>query len=386
MCPKGDISRRSSVAWNDRCTSYIEGFAMSEMERDQADRRVRTVCLLILAVVALGAALNFLKPVLVPFLLALFFTYCLTPVIDYQVNSLRLPRVVAILGAALLGFLILALCGVILAASAAEIAENFGVYQAYFREFIERTSQPIKLDRIGIHADPGRYLTVPDDAIRDIVSSAFVQVRDVVTGGTLVVVFMVFMLVGRRSDHLQPAGLLDDIEQSVRRYTLLMVALSALTGFLVWLPLWLLGVQFAFLFGFLAFLLNFIPNVGSIVATLLPVPVILLSQDLSITAKVLALVLPAAIQIGLATLVQPKALGRSLHLHPVVVLMALIFFGMIWGVSGAFLAAPIAAVIKIILERIPTTKPLAALLAGDLAVFSRPASASRKPPEVGGTP
>jgi AI-2 transport protein TqsA len=175
---------------------------------------------------------------------------------------------------------------------------------------------------------------------------------------------------------------LDDIEKSIRRYTLTMVALSVLTGVLIWFPLFLLNVPFAYLFGFLAFLLNFIPNVGSIVATLLPVPVILLSPDLSITAKVLALSLPAAIQIVLATLVQPRVLGRFLDLHPVVVLMALIFFGMIWGISGAFLAAPITAVIKIILERIPTTRPLAALLAGDLEVFSRPAFASSGEPKT----
>jgi AI-2 transport protein TqsA len=349
---------------------------MIEMERDRADRQLRTVCLLILAVVAVGAAMHFLRPVLVPFFLALFFTYCLTPVIDFQVNALRMPRLLAIFGAALLGLAILALCGLVVAASVGEIAENFDAYQQYFKQFVESTAHSMHLERVGIHPDPetGRYLTIPDDAIKDLLSSALVQVRDLVSGGILVVVFMIFILLGRRSDHPRTAGLLEDIEQSVRRYTLLMVALSALTGLLVGLTLALLDVRFAFLFGFLAFLLNFIPNVGSVVATLLPVPVILLSPDLSFTAKVLALTLPAAFQIALGAVVQPKALGSSLDLHPVVVLMALVFFGMIWGVSGAFLAAPITAVIKIILERIPTTRPLAALLAGDLEVFSRRAT------------
>jgi AI-2 transport protein TqsA len=140
----------------------------------------------------------------------------------------------------------------------------------------------------------------------------------------------------------------------------------------------LLNVEYAFLFGFLAFLLNFIPNIGSIIATLLPVPVVLLSPELSVTAKVLALALPAVFQFLLGNVVQPKIQGSMLELHPVAVLMALIFFGMIWGISGAFLAAPITAVIKIILERIPETRPMADLLAGNLDALNRPDNATRK--------
>jgi AI-2 transport protein TqsA len=358
---------------------------MLELDRDRADRQVRTVCLLILAVVALGAALHYLKPVLVPFLLAVFFTHCLTPVIDFQVRYLRVPRLLAILGAAILGLAILGLCGLIVAASIGEIAENFDAYRSVFTKFMENSAQTMHLERLGIHRDQdtGRYLSISEDSIKDMLSSVLAGGWDLVSSGVLVVIFMIFILLGRKGDLPRSPGLLDDIEQSVRRYTLLMVALSALTGVLIWFTLFLLNVPFAFLFGFLAFLLNFIPNVGSIVATLLPVPVILLSPDLSITAQVLALTLPAAIQAVLATLVQPRVLGRFLDLHPVVVLMALIFFGMIWGISGAFLAAPITAVIKIILERIPTTRPLAALLAGNLEILSR---AHDPPNSNGGSP
>jgi AI-2 transport protein TqsA len=117
-------------------------------------------------------------------------------------------------------------------------------------------------------------------------------------------------------------------------------------------------------FGFLAFLLNFIPTIGAVVATLLPVPVIVLSPDLSVATQVLAVAIPAAIQAVIGSFIQPKVLGRSFGLHPVSILLALIFFGMIWGLVGAFLATPITAVIKIVLERIPATRFVAALLAG----------------------
>jgi AI-2 transport protein TqsA len=128
----------------------------------------------------------------------------------------------------------------------------------------------------------------------------------------------------------------------------------------------LCGVQFAGLFGFLAFFLNFIPNVGGIIATLLPLPIILLSPDMSYVAKVTALAGPGIIQFVTGNIIQPRVQGSALDLHPVIVLMALIFFGMIWGIVGAFLAVPITATIRIVLEKIPDTRPVAELLAGRL--------------------
>jgi AI-2 transport protein TqsA len=80
---------------------------------------------------------------------------------------------------------------------------------------------------------------------------------------------------------------------------------------------------------------------------------------------------PAAIQAVLGAFVQPRVQGEAMELHPVVVLMALIFFGMIWGVVGAILAVPTTAVIKMLLEHYSTTRPLAGLLAGKLSPFLR---------------
>jgi AI-2 transport protein TqsA len=165
-------------------------------------------------------------------------------------------------------------------------------------------------------------------------------------------------------------GVLREIEDRVQRYITQMVVLSAISGILVSVTLAVCGVKFAVMFGFLAFLLNFIPTVGSIIATLLPLPVILLSPELGPTAKVLALAIPAAFQIYLGNSVQPRWLGNALDLHPIVVLISLIFWGMIWGLPGAFLATPMTAVLRIILEKIPATRPIAELLAGRIeAVF-----------------
>ena len=132
------------------------------------------------------------------------------------------------------------------------------------------------------------------------------------------------------------------------------------------LTLLILDVPLAMVFGLLAFLLNFIPNIGSAIATLLPLPVVLVDPQVSALSAILALAIPGAIQGVMGNVVEPRMMGDSLDLHPVAILMSLIFWGMLWGVIGMLLATPITAVLKIFLERFDGSRPLAELMAGRL--------------------
>jgi AI-2 transport protein TqsA len=121
----------------------------------------------------------------------------------------------------------------------------------------------------------------------------------------------------------------------------------------------------AWLFGLLVFLLNFIPNIGSIVATLLPIPVAVTQfQDPWMVLAVVAI--PGAIHLTIGNLIAPRLMGRGVELHPVTVLLALAFWGLLWGIVGMVLAVPIVAVVRIVLGRFGTTRPVAELLAGRL--------------------
>ena len=184
------------------------------------------------------------------------------------------------------------------------------------------------------------------------------------TGTT--VLLMVFLLYGRRPHPRRPGGLMAEVDDRVQRYISLTVVISVFTGLLVGATLSILHVQSAAVFGLLAFLLNFIPNVGAVIATLLPLPVVLLDPHLGVAAKVLAFAIPGGVQVLVGSLVQPRLLGNSLDLHPVVLVLSLLFFTLIWGVAGAFLGVPLTAVFRIVFERIPITRPLAAALAGNL--------------------
>ena len=156
-----------------------------------------------------------------------------------------------------------------------------------------------------------------------------------------------------------------------------MLLTSSVTGILVGFVLSILGVKFYWMFGFLAFMLNFIPSIGSVIATILPLPVALIDPELGIVSKVLVLAIPGGIQFFIGNILQPKLMGESLDLHPIVVLLSLIFFGMIWGIIGMFLAVPITAVVKILLERFGYTRAIADLIAGKTDVLTK----SRSPDE-----
>lgn len=341
---------------------------MTRTEREQADRQVQTVCLLILALLAVGGALYLLRPVLVPFVLAVFFTYCLSAVIDLLMRRLRMPRWPAILVTGVLGIVILVLFGLLVSNAVARILQNIDTYEEQLRELTHQLTQALPMPlKSSINVDD--LFTLPDSVRRSLLPAILGELTDQVSRAGLVVIFVIFLLLGRKGPTPR-VGLLGEIEERVMRFVSRIVFLSAGTGLLVWLSLQLLGVKFAMVFGVLAFLLNFIPNVGSAIATVLPVPVILLSPELSVSTKILALVIPAAIQ-AVGGVIQPKVLGGSLDLHPVALLMALIFFSMIWGPAGAFLAAPTTAVIKIILERYAATRALASVLAGNLEPLSR---------------
>jgi len=107
----------------------------------------------------------------------------------------------------------------------------------------------------------------------------------------------------------------------------------------------------------------FIPTIGSIVATVIPAPVVLLQFGFGWQLWII-LAVSMAIQFTIGNVVEPKLLGERMDLHPITVLLFLMFWGLVWGLPGMFLAVPITAVLKIILSRIDTTEPLAELMAG----------------------
>jgi predicted PurR-regulated permease PerM len=151
------------------------------------------------------------------------------------------------------------------------------------------------------------------------------------------------------------------ITREVQSYLLYKTLVSLATGLSVGIWVGLLGLDFPALWGFVAFALNYIPNIGSILAAVPAVGLALLQLGPG-RALVVALGY-VAINFWWGNLVEPALLGRRLQLSPLVVLVSLIFWGWVWGPIGMLLSVPLTMMLKIVLENSPGLRWLGALLA-----------------------
>lgn len=332
-------------------------------ERNDELSWLSTVSLLILAAVAFAVALSYTRAVMVPLVLSFLFAYMVSPIVDGMQTRLRVPRGISILFAVLIVIGIMTLLVLLITVSSRGIADSAPIYRERLASFAESLFSV--LDRFQIDLGQDAILEgLKQIPVLSMVRSTAGGVVSFVTNGFLVLIFTIFLLAGRQP-HETHHGIYDQIDKKIRRYLIVKVTTSATTGIFVGTSLALLGVDLALVFGILAFFLNFIPNVGSIIATLLPLPLAIVQFDSALWV-LLVLALPGSVQITVGNFVEPKLMGEGLELHPVAILVMLVFWGLIWGVVGMLLAAPITAVLGIVLGRFETTRPIARLLAGQL--------------------
>jgi AI-2 transport protein TqsA len=323
--------------------------------------RVQTLCLIALTAVALGVALVWLKAVLIPFVLALFLSIALAPLVDLQIRKLHMPRVVAVALVMVIAFALLVLIGLLVSSSVSQMAASATTYEEKLRTLVEKGLAKLPLDQWGIDVRE-RLDTFARDTmsnVADILGGALNTLLGLISQGFLVLVFVLFLLLGEGTATFE-GGTWTEIKKRIQAYVLAKVWISALLGIAVGGVLAILHVDLALVFGVFTFLLNFIPNVGALVAILLPLPIALLSPDVSSTGAVLAVAIPALLQIVTGNVLEVRVLGRSLDLHPVAILLSLILWGALWGIVGMLLAAPITAAVKLALEKIPYTAQFAA--------------------------
>jgi len=154
---------------------------------------------------------------------------------------------------------------------------------------------------------------------------------------------------------------LNDIFSGVKEYIAGKTLLSFLQAVLIGTILWICGVDFYLVWGFLFFLSDFIPNIGSLIVSILVAAVMLLQFD-GIVKPVVILAVLIIIQNLKGNIIEPKIFGHRLDLSPLVLFFSLIFWGYIWGIIGMILSVPIMSMIKITFMNIPATKPIAILM------------------------
>ncbi len=320
-------------------------------------RTLQTLSLLTVATVAIAVALIYTRTLMVPFALSVLLAYLLAPLIDWLQDRAKLPRWLAITAT------LLAILGVfvgltaLISSSVAGLGDNASLYGDRLRSLTEKVG--VWLDDNGIDlGQKDMVAAVKDLPLFDWLKRTAGGVLNFLSNFFLVLIFVIYLVAGRRPES---TGQKAELEAKIRAYLFTKITLSAITGVLTTVILLVLGVDLALVFGLMAFLLNFIPNVGSVIATLLPLPVVLMQFD-STAMIVLAIVLPGAVQMVIGNVFEPKMLGKSVDLNPITILLALIFWGLIWGIVGMLLATPLTAVLKVQLERFEITRPVARLM------------------------
>jgi len=338
------------------------------MDPLQREQRIQTVCLLAITIVVVAVSLRWLQPIMIPLVLAVFFSFALSALVDWLVQRWRFPRPLALIFTLLLAALAFTVAVGLISTSIRQLAANADVYQNYISRLSARGVDALPLEKLGLRREdvlkPLNQMSL--QSVGSMLLGTANTLMTLLSQSFLVMIFLIFLMIGRPANRAKLRGVWAEAERRVKRYLLTKAAISAATGFLVGLVLWLLDVDLAVVFGLFAFLLNFIPNLGSIIATLLPLPVLLANTNVSTTTAVLAILIPGAIQMTIGNILEPRIMGQKLDLHPITILIALIFWGMLWGLPGMFLGVPITVVLAILCARLEHTRPAAHLLAGRL--------------------
>jgi AI-2 transport protein TqsA len=333
--------------------------------RDLADEQawLITASLITIAAVATAAALAYTRPVMVPFVLAVLLYYLVSPIADALEQRARFPRWASTITTLLVVSGLIVLTGALITVSTRGLLDSADIYRERLVAIARRAVE--FLDDRGVELGQASLV----DAVRQLPLGRVLQTTagtalSLVTNGFLVLVFIIFLLLGRKRE-LVKSAVFREIDARIRRFLVLKFAVSAATGGLVGTILALLGLELALVFGVLTFFLNFIPSIGSIIAVLLPLPIALVQFD-SVGTVTAVLVFPAIVQLVIGNGIDPKLMGRGLDLSPVTILVALVFWGLLWGIVGMLLAAPLTGILRIVLAQFATTRPVSELLAGRL--------------------
>ena len=325
--------------------------------------KINNICLVIIAAFCLGYALVFTKSILIPFVFAIFVHAICSPGISFFQTKCKVHRLIAIALTLLIFLGSSSLLLVFIIQSIQSFLEGASIYQATMYKFIGNCVQ--LLDKLGFAVDSNNL----QNYIRELPIFSWAKnltgsVVGFLGNSTLVLIFVIFLIAGEGAEH-DSNKLLAEVRCRISRYMSVKLLTSLITACIVGSVLFVLGVDLAFMFAVLTFVLNFIPSFGSIIATALPIPVLLLQFGVDWQLFVV-LGFCGSTQFIIGNILEPKMMGENMDLHPVTILICLVLWGLLWGLPGLFLSVPITAVIKIVLSRIETTKTFAEVLAGRL--------------------
>ena len=320
---------------------------------------------------------------LLPFLFAVFLSILAAPLVLW-LERLRVQPALAVL-VTMLGVLgVLAGFGALLTTSLTGFDEALPGYREALDALFARLTAHLGSYGVDLsellheeHVEPGMVVGMAGSFVGSVIAA--------LSNTALVVLTMVFILLevaglpgklrAAMGDPQADLAEFSAIMREVQRYLLIKTAVSAVTGLCATLLLMVLGVDFPVLWGLVAFLLNFIPTVGSVIAALPPLALSLVQPELGVLSAVVVGLGYLGINTLIGNIIEPQLMGRRLGLSPLVVFLSLVFWGWVWGTVGMLLSVPLTIAARIVLERSEGMQWVAVLLG--------PSPEWERPPPVG---
>lgn len=308
------------------------------------------------------------QSIVIPIILSLFLSIILTQPIQW-LEKKKVPWGVGMMIVLLVGWLLLISLGGIIGKSISDFLKDAPKYEETLRQMIVGIIDGLNDLGANINAqqlleliDPGKVLSFTAGAVGEI--------GRVMSDSFLIMLIMIFMLLEVKSFmfkaetiqkmHGYSLKYMEKIGASIRHYLSIKTLVSILTGVFIWIWLLVLGVDYAILWGVIAFLLNYIPSIGSIIAA---VPTVLLALlQLGVGGMIWTAVGYLIVNTVMGNIIEPKVMGKGLGLSTLVVFLSLIIWGFVLGTVGMFLSIPLTISIKIMLEQNESTKWIAVLL------------------------
>lgn len=360
-----------------------------DFERHPGARFLIVAASLVVVIAGLRAA----SVILVPFLVALFLAILNFPLLT-GLRRWRVPLVLAVVSTILVNVLVFVSLVLVVTRSLEEFVTTVPGYIAMLEaRFAEGVAF---LEQHGIETayfDLGEVINAA--SVTNVLGGALGHIAALLTTAFLILIILIFALLeasefpeklrrafGPRAD----LGRWSTVTSEVQRYLLIKTLISLATGVLLGLWTWVLGVDYPLLWGLTAFLLNFIPNIGSIVAAIPPILVALVQHGFAYAGAVTFGYI--AVNFALGNVLEPNLMGRKLGISPLIVVLSLIFWGWVLGPVGMLLAVPLTVILKITLEHTRDFRWLAVVLGSpsrDSVAGARlaPVSAPRPVAEVG---
>jgi AI-2 transport protein TqsA len=334
--------------------------------------KVQSFAGVLLSIFLIGVFLKMARSFMIPVLLALLFYFILSPVLDL-LTRWKIARPLGVTIIILVMFMLLLGMSVLVYESGKSFAAELPKYGQKLGAMVDSLQAQFHLT--SARWDPLVYLkNLNVDQVGAVVLSSLGTFVSLLSNMFLVLIFLIFMLAGRGKLNekiidsfppyraVQMGRILGRIDKKVQKYLAIKTVICLSSGLVATLILALFGVDFALAFGFLTFLLNYIPNIGALIAKILPF-LLAAIQFSSFWQAFWVLIVLLAVDAIIGMIVEPKLMGKGMNLSPLVILFALFFWGWLWGIPGMILAVPIMAIVKIVVGSFPELGWLNGLLA-----------------------